>query len=112
MQIEMPLDLFTYPNVPLPEVRTVEQLFDTPALTPAQIEAEVHRAVDALARDPRLRSGAQVAVGVGSRGLENLALVVRAAISALRAHGLQPFIVPAMGSHGGATAAGQTEVLH
>ncbi|HZT44165.1 MAG TPA: hypothetical protein VFA07_18515 [Chthonomonadaceae bacterium] len=112
MQIDIPLDLFTFPDVPLPDVRTVEQLFDTPALAPAQIEAEVRRAVDELARDPRLRTGASVAVGVGSRGLENLALVVRTAISALKAHGLQPFIVPAMGSHGGATAEGQTEVLH
>lgn len=111
MQINIPLDLFTFPDVPLPEVWTVEQMFDTPALAPAQIEEAVRKAVDALARDPRLRSGAQVAVGVGSRGLENLALVVRAVISQLKARGLQPFIVPAMGSHGGATAEGQTQVL-
>ncbi|HLV79885.1 MAG TPA: hypothetical protein VKT32_06360, partial [Chthonomonadaceae bacterium] len=102
----------TFPEVPLPEVWTVEQRFDTPALPPAQVESAARAAVEALARDPRLRPGAPVAVGIGSRGLENLALVARAVVAALRARGLQPFIVPAMGSHGGATAEGQTQVLH
>ena len=60
---------------------------------------------------PALKPGARVAVGVGSRGITNLAGIVRAVIDALRAAGMQPFIVPAMGSHGGATAEGQREVL-
>lgn len=52
-----------------------------------------------------------VAVGVGSRGVANLAVIVGAAIDTLRAWGLSPFIVPAMGSHGGATADGQQQLL-
>ncbi len=112
MLIDLPIDIFTYPDVPLPEVWTVEQLFDTPSLTPEAIEAAVGAAVAALARDPRLRAGATVAVGVGSRGLDNLPLVVRTVVGELRARGMRPFLIPAMGSHGKATAEGQIQVLH
>jgi hypothetical protein len=52
-----------------------------------------------------------VAVAVGSRGIANLAVVVRQVHEVLRAAGAAPFILPAMGSHGGATPAGQTELL-
>lgn len=53
----------------------------------------------------------KIAVAVGSRGLADLPLLVRTTISFLKAYGARPFIVPSMGSHGGATAAGQIEVL-
>lgn len=57
------------------------------------------------------RGKRRVAVAVGSRGIANLARIVRAAIVALKQFGVEPFIFPAMGSHGGATAAGQSELL-
>jgi hypothetical protein len=53
----------------------------------------------------------RVAVGVGSRGVANLPVIVGAVVAALRAHGAEPFLFPAMGSHGGATAEGQAEML-
>ncbi|MDE0025560.1 MAG: hypothetical protein OXP69_14210, partial [Spirochaetaceae bacterium] len=56
-------------------------------------------------------AGRRIAVGLGSRGVANYALVARRTVDWLRRHGAQPFIVPAMGSHGGATAEGQREVL-
>ena len=56
-------------------------------------------------------AGRRIAVGLGSRGVANYALVARRIVDWLKGHGAQPFIVPAMGSHGGATAAGQREVL-
>jgi hypothetical protein len=112
MIIDLDIDTFTYPDVPLPQVWTVEQKFDTPALTGTEIEAQTRAAVRALLSTRDLRLGAAVAVGVGSRGLDNLVAIVRAAVSELRVLGMQPFIVPAMGSHGGATAEGQIEVLH
>jgi hypothetical protein len=111
MIIDLDIDTFTYPDVPLPEVWTVEQKFDTPALTIAEVEEKTHKAVRALVCAGHLKPGATVAVGVGSRGLDNLVPTVRAAVAELREHGLEPFIVPAMGSHGGATAEGQIEVL-
>jgi uncharacterized protein (DUF362 family) len=55
--------------------------------------------------------GQQVAIAVGSRGIANLCEIVSAVVGCVRDKGAVPLIVPAMGSHGGATAAGQTRVL-
>jgi len=78
------------------------RLQDTGAETSAQLEA-VFSGV-AL-------TGRSVAVAVGSRGIDQLATVVKAAIAKIKRYGARPFIIPAMGSHGGATAEGQTEIL-
>ena len=59
----------------------------------------------------RLKPGARVAVGVGSRGIANIAEIVESVVRYWREHGMQPFIVPAMGSHGAATPQGQADVL-
>ena len=59
----------------------------------------------------RLKPSARVALAVGSRGIKNLSEIVSSAISTLRKFGMRPFIVPAMGSHGGATPVGQAHVL-
>ncbi|MGI6207927.1 MAG: lactate racemase domain-containing protein [Anaerolineae bacterium] len=60
---------------------------------------------------PTFAPGAQVAVTAGSRGVANIALILRSVCQAIRAQGGEPFLVPAMGSHGGATAEGQVELL-
>jgi hypothetical protein len=66
-------------------------------------------------RRPEVRGsiapGQRVAIGVGSRGIGRLAEITAALVSELRALGAEPFVIPAMGSHGGATAEGQREVL-
>jgi hypothetical protein len=76
---------------------------------------DIAAAVDeALARSKQLetlRSGASVAVAVGSRGIAHIPKVVAAAVRHLKQREFAPFIVPAMGSHGGATAEGQAGVL-
>jgi hypothetical protein len=59
----------------------------------------------------RVREGARIAIGVGSRGVANLPLITRTLVELVRSRGADPFIVPAMGSHGGATAEGQEAVL-
>jgi hypothetical protein len=59
----------------------------------------------------QIGKGASVAIAVGSRGISGIADVVKASVSCLHEHGAQPFIVPAMGSHGGASAEGQMAVL-
>ena len=76
MQIDLPIDIFTFPHVPLPAVWTVEQIYDTPALTVEQITMQARQAVDLLLESKGLASGATVAVGVGSRGLDNLVTIV------------------------------------
>jgi hypothetical protein len=58
-----------------------------------------------------VQPGAQVALAVGSRGIADISSIVSACVAELRARGADPFVVPAMGSHGGATADGQREVL-
>ncbi|RPJ54838.1 MAG: DUF362 domain-containing protein [Acidobacteria bacterium] len=58
-----------------------------------------------------LEPGSRVALAVGSRGIMNLAAIVRETVDWLKQQGAQPFIVPAMGSHGGGTAEGQEAVL-
>lgn len=59
----------------------------------------------------KILPGMRIAVGVGSRGIANLKEIVEAAIGVLLRAGARPFVIPAMGSHGGATPEGQTNVL-
>ena len=59
----------------------------------------------------RIRKGDRIAVGVGSRGITNLPLIVTSVLDELHRYDARPFIFPAMGSHGGATSQGQREVL-
>ena len=58
----------------------------------------------------RLKAGAEVAIGVGSRGIANIDVIVGAAVAWWKQQGMRPFLFPAMGSHGAATAAGQAAV--
>jgi hypothetical protein len=95
--------------VNLPSVQLVRQIAPQPTL--ADVPAAVRSAwLDSkLAR--RIRPGMRVAVGCGSRGIKNYLAIAKATIDALKHLGAKPFVVAAMGSHGGATAAGQRELL-
>jgi hypothetical protein len=84
--------------------------YDPPTPELDDVPGAAREAIDALAVEA-LPPGATVAVGVGSRGITDLVPVVDAVVDRLREHDLDPVIVPAMGSHGGATAEGQREVL-
>ena len=77
----------------------------------ADIEGAVRNAVRASEPLAALAPGASVAVALGSRGISSIVTVARSTIATVRAMGLEPFVVPAMGSHGGATAEGQVELL-
>src|ERR1041385_1119969 len=59
----------------------------------------------------RVKPRARIAVGVGSRGISNIALIVREVVELSKSAGSEPFIIPAMGSHGGATPEGQIGIL-
>lgn len=87
----------------------VRQLF--PDLGLADVPAEARRQLEASGFASRLQPGARVAVGVGSRGIANIDTIVNSVVQYWRAHGMAPFIFPAMGSHGAATAEGQADVL-
>ena len=72
------------------------------------IAHEVHRALDKMGKEP---PQGEVAITAGSRGISNLVAITKAAGDWLRAHGAKPFLVPAMGSHNGATAVGQQKMV-
>jgi len=97
-------------NVALPPVQRV-RLVHPHADPVADLSTAVIAALASSARFQKLPKGSQVAIAVGSRGIARIDEVVRYAVEWLKAHDFVPFIVPAMGSHGGAKAIGQAAVL-
>jgi hypothetical protein len=92
-----------------PRILLVQQTFPDRALkNVAAAAAEELRASGFAAR---MAPGSRVAIGVGSRGITNIATIVRSAVQYWKNAGMSPFIFPAMGSHGAATAEGQADVL-
>ena len=96
-------------HVELPPFRLVEQRFAVPpAIDVAmRLEKEWRRLRDSV----RLTPGDEIAIAVGSRGIDRLSEIVSSVVGKLHDAGCRPFIVPAMGSHGGASAEGQLAVL-
>ena len=82
-----------------------------PDLRLADVRAEARLQLERSGFATRLQPGARVAIGVGSRGIANIADIVESAVQYWRAHGMAPFVFPAMGSHGAATPEGQADVL-
>ncbi|MCC6364179.1 MAG: hypothetical protein IT165_11685 [Bryobacterales bacterium] len=75
------------------------------------IPGEVAKQLHASPFASRVKPGGSVAIGVGSRGISNIATIARAVVDYFKSQGLRPHIFPAMGSHGAATAEGQADVL-
>jgi hypothetical protein len=96
-------------NKDLPRLPAMKIRQSFPSRKIADLSDAVRRELSAL--DLRLKPGARIAIGIGSRGIANLAPLAKELIAFLKAKGAQPFVVPAMGSHGGATAEGQAEIL-
>jgi hypothetical protein len=97
------------PPMTLPKMYRIRQKVDPPVV--ADVGAAVAAEIRTLNLAGRLKPGARVAVTGGSRGVANIATILRATCDSLKEFGAKPFIVPAMGSHGGATAEGQLKVL-
>ena len=95
-------------GVPLPDFVRVRQRFSREELSPEQIEEKLIREFQALRP---VSPGQRICITCGSRGIANMPLVTRLLVEQVRAAGAEPFLVPAMGSHGGATAEGQLEML-
>jgi hypothetical protein len=93
----------------MPRVCRVQQSMEGPTLHDAY--AATREAVRSLCLNERTKPGQTVAVTAGSRGIANIDKITRAVVDELRELGLFPFIVPSMGSHGGATAEGQRSIL-
>ena len=93
----------------LPRMMRVKQRFDGPALE--DIPGAVREEIAKQNLSGKVARGDSVAISVGSRGIANIALITRTAIEELQALGAEPFVVPAMGSHGGGRAEGQREII-
>jgi len=93
----------------LPPLYRIHQHFDVSAI--ADVAAAVRDEFSKFDWGNKVRPGQSVAVGVGSRGTHDLKILVASTVACLKSMGLNPFVIPAMGSHGGGTAAGQAQVL-
>ena len=92
-----------------PEMATIRQTFDGTRVDniPAAVSSELTR----VGAPSEVKPGQKVAITAGSRGVANIAAITKSVVTFIRDCGAEPFIFPAMGSHGGATAEGQVKVL-
>jgi hypothetical protein len=93
----------------IPEFFRVRQSFDRPQVV--DVAGEVQTQLASLHLDQTVKAGDTVAISAGSRGIANIAVIIKAIADHVRLIGGQPVIIPAMGSHGGATAEGQRAII-
>ncbi|MDF2522413.1 MAG: hypothetical protein K0R31_54, partial [Clostridiales bacterium] len=96
-------------DIHLPKMIKVRQSFPRPRIEdiPLAVRNELNKPEIAMT----IKAGKKIAITVGSRGVANIAIITKEVVTAVKKLGGEPFIIPAMGSHGGATAEGQLEVL-
>ena len=99
----------TLKDVPLPKIVKIEQYFDSAYIK--NIYEYIENNLVHLAGYKNIQKGQSIAVTGGSRGINSIDIITKAVCDMVKKRGAYPFIVPAMGSHGGATAEGQIEVL-
>ena len=97
------------PALDLSPFLLVRQHFESHKLS--DISASVHETLSNSGMASTLKPGSEIAIGVGSRGIANIDAIVAAAVAWWKGQGMRPFLFPAMGSHGAASAAGQAAVL-
>lgn len=96
-------------DIKIPKMVTIRQHFDAHQIT--DIPRHVREQMRNSAGDPAGFQGKSIAITSGSRGIPHIDVILKAICDVLKEWGARPFVVPAMGSHGGATAKGQAEVL-
>ncbi len=92
-----------------PRMYKIRQKIDQPTIV--DIPKAVRETIRQLPLDGRIKPGMRVAVTAGSRGIAEIVTITRAVVDTLKELGASPFIIPAMGSHGGGTAEGQSKIL-
>lgn len=96
-------------DTPIPRIIEARQIFPRPLV--GDIREELYKELESKKLLTNIKKGQKIAITAGSRGIANFPLILREIVIHLRAAGADPFIVPAMGSHGGATADGQLNML-
>ena len=97
-------------DIPIPRMVRVREKFNGTAIVDV-VEA-VRKELNRAEVIEKILPGMTIALTAGSRGVANIALVIRETVSFLKEHGAKPFVIPAMGSHGGSTAEGQLAIIH
>ena len=98
-------------STPLPKMVKIKEKFDDTCIPVDQIHDTVFEQLGQKKLEGMINPGMRIAITVGSRGISNIPLIVRSIADFVKSQGGQPFVVPAMGSHGGATAEGQRAVI-
>ena len=98
-------------EVPLPKMQNVCQKFDDFCIKTEEIPSIIKSEFERAGIGEKIRPGMEIAITAGSRGIANIPVILKAIADEVRTRNGKPFLVPAMGSHGGATAKGQKEVL-
>ena len=98
-------------GISIPDMFRAEQTFDKSRIEPAEIPSIVRKELSRPEIADTIRPGMSIAITAGSRGVANVDTITRAIVDFCKERGAAPFIVPAMGSHGGATAEGQALLL-
>jgi len=108
---ERPLVAELVSETKLPKMFRVRQIFPRPKINPADIPHIINELLSQEKFASRIKPGMRIAITAGSRGVANVALTTKCIADFVKSRGAKPFVVPAMGSHGGATAEGQAEIL-
>lgn len=98
-------------NQPIPKMVRIRQNFDRTHIPVEDIPETVRKELDREDLGGKIQPGMKIAITCGSRGMTNNAVMARAMVDFVKSRGAEPYIVAAMGSHGGATAEGQTQIL-
>ena len=98
-------------DVPLPKLFHAAQRFPDAHIERQEIEKTIFDEIERSGMGERIKPGMRIASTAGSRGIRNVDEITRSVVACVKARGASPFIVPAMGSHGGATAEGQRQLL-
>ncbi|MCX7780410.1 MAG: nickel-dependent lactate racemase [Negativicutes bacterium] len=98
-------------DVHIPKMFRARQTFPRPVIQPHAIPQTVFAELSQARVAGLIKPGMNIAITAGSRGIANVDIITKAIVDFVKSKAAQPFIVPAMGSHGGATAGGQLEVL-
>lgn len=99
-------------DVPVPRMVKIRQVFDTAHIPEEEIAKTVQAELSREALGGQIKPGMKIAITCGSRGINHNAIMARAIVDFVKDRGAEPYIVAAMGSHGGATAEGQLQILH
>lgn len=98
-------------DVPIPQMFHAAQRFPNAHIEREDIEKAVFDEIARSGMAERIKPGMRIAITAGSRGIRNVDEITRSVVACVKHCGATPFIVPAMGSHGGATAEGQKDML-